>query len=146
APADCANGRALASVTSVALTPDGRFAYVYSEAGGISVMSRDTTTGALSQADDTSACISVSGFGGDCTDGRGPSTGADSAHALAIAGDHIYVAGRDGGMVQRFDRSLVTGALSEADCLSVSGNDADGNANCTLVPSLDGAQALAVSP
>jgi len=146
AAADCADGRGLSSGESIALTPDGRFLYLYSYAGGITMLSRDTTTGAISQADDSSVCIFKTGASGDCGDGSGPSTGGDSAHALAVVGGHIYTAGRDDGMVSIFDRSVVTGALSEASCLSVSGNDADGNASCTTIDSLDNAQSLAVSP
>jgi DNA-binding beta-propeller fold protein YncE len=145
AAADCADGRGL-SGPSIALTPDGRFLYLYSYAGGITMLSRDTTTGAISQADDSSVCIFHTGALGECADGNGPSTGADSAHAVAVVGGHVYTAGRDDGMVSIFGRSVVTGELSQADCLSFSGNDADGQLGCTTVASLENAQSLAVSP
>jgi hypothetical protein len=144
--ADCVAGRGMGSANAIALTPEGRFAYVHTYNGNVIVLSRDTTTGALSELDDPSACFSHDGSSGACTDVNGTGSDSDSGHAIAVVGSHIYTAGRDAGMVDRFDRSTVTGALTEADCLSADGNDADLNATCTKVDSLVGAQSLAVSP
>ena len=132
--------------TATEQTPEGRFAYVHTYNGNVVVMSRDTTTGALSELDDQSACFSHDGSAGTCTDANATGSDSDSGHELAIVGSHVYTAGRDSGTVDRFDRSTVTGALTEADCWSADGNDADGNATCTPIASLVGAQSLAVSP
>ena len=144
---DCANGRGLLGAQAVALSPDGRYAYVYSwTSGAIAILSRSTTTGALSQADDASACVAHTDVGGDCSDGHNPSEHADSAHAIALSGDHLFAAGVLNGVISVFSRDLISGGLTEASCISEAGKDADGLATCTTYGFIDSPQSVAVSP
>jgi 6-phosphogluconolactonase (cycloisomerase 2 family) len=147
-PADCADGHGLTGPVAIALSPDGKNGYVSMYSGGVVALARDVDTGALTEADGTSACLSR--LNDECTHSGLFASDSDSPHALAVAGGHVYVAGRDGNIVGIFDRNVSTGALSEHSgdgrCLSADGNDGDGSASCTTVSTLTGTQSLAVSP
>ena len=149
----CADGRGLAGAEAIAVSPDGRFAYTYSyDSGAIAIMTRDPATGALSQANDTGACVGPTTIGGDCTDGRFPNKSSDSAHAIVISPDgaFLFAASSTGAMVSGFRRDTTTGALTEiaggGGCISASGNDADASNTCTGFSVLSNTQSLAISP
>src|SRR5690349_6486293 len=90
----CANGRGLGGAEAIALSPDGKFATVYSyDSGATTTFTRDAATGILSQPDDAGFCLAATSVGGDCSDGRLPGVNSDSAHAIAISGGHVYVVG-----------------------------------------------------
>jgi WD40 repeat protein len=153
AAGQCANGRGLAGVEALTLSPDGKFAYSYSwDSGAIAVLSRNPATGVLTQADDAGACVARSTLSGECTAGRLPSVNSDSAHALAITPDgaFLFAAGSLGGVISVFARNTSTGALTEipgaAGCVSSDGNDANGGATCSTFAPLDTTQSLALSP
>ncbi|MFN8111756.1 MAG: beta-propeller fold lactonase family protein [Solirubrobacterales bacterium] len=75
----CTDGTALAYARSVTISPDGKNAYVASLAitNAVAIFDRDPTTGKLTQKPGTDGCISETGSGGACTDGRAL-IGADS--------------------------------------------------------------------
>src|SRR3954451_20793366 len=149
----CADGRGLGGAEALTLSPDGRFAYSYSySTGAVAILSRDPSTGALTQADDPAACVARSSLSGDCTAGRMPSGGSDTAHAMVITPDgrFLFVAGYSGAVVSVFSRDVSTGALAEVPgtdgCVSTGGLDSNGGATCSTFAKLDQPQALALSP
>lgn len=151
--AQCADGRGLGGAEAIALSADGKFATVYSyDSGAVATLTRDAITGALSQPNDSNFCLAPTSVGGDCSDGRLPGTGSDSAHAVAIAGDHVYVAGYNGSSISLFDRiDATTGELDQRGspdgCVSQNGADADNTASaCDVDAKLSGPQALAITP
>lgn len=152
AASDCAVGRGLLGAEALALSPDGRFAYVSSwSSNRLAVVDRDTTTSALSQRAGTDACIATTSVGGQCTDGRLPSGGSDSAHAIALSGGQLFEAGGSGDRIARFTRNETTGALTEpagqSACVSQTGTDGDGTGGgCLTDPRLESPNAIAVSP
>jgi hypothetical protein len=95
----CADGRGLSGAEAVTLSPDGRFAYSYSyDTGAIAILARDPATGALSQADNSGACVGPTDIGTACTDGRFPGVQSDSGHAIVISPDgaFLFAAGSTG--------------------------------------------------
>jgi hypothetical protein len=114
--AQCADGRGLSGAEAVTLSPDGRFAYSYSyDTGAIAILARDPATGALSQADNSGACVGPTDIGTACTDGRFPGVQSDSGHAIVISPDgaFLFAAGSTGSIVGAFKRDLATGGLTE---------------------------------
>jgi 6-phosphogluconolactonase (cycloisomerase 2 family) len=140
----CADGTALDGVRSVVVSPDGKNVYAASEtSGAVSVFARDATTGALTQLGGTAGCVSQTGTGGFCTDGR----------ALAGAGDvtvtpdgaYAYVASLGSDAVSVFARNATTGALTQlagtSGCVSETGN----GGSCVDGSGLDRSRSLVVS-
>jgi DNA-binding beta-propeller fold protein YncE len=134
----CANGRALDSASSVAVSADGKSVYVASlvGSGAVARFNRNTTTGAITQpAAATAGCVSETGAG-PCANGRAL-TGADSV-AVSPNGKSVYVASNDSHAVARFDRNTTSsppGAITQpaaatAGCVSETGAGpcADGRA------------------
>ncbi len=78
----CARGRALAGADSVALSPDGRSAYVLGSSliDAVAVFARDRSTGALSQLRGRAGCVSQEGAEG-CARGR---AGLAFANSVAL--------------------------------------------------------------
>jgi 6-phosphogluconolactonase (cycloisomerase 2 family) len=140
----CVNGVALDFVTGVAVSPNGKSVYV--TAGGsnaVAVFARDVKTGALTQLAGTAGCVSESGTGGLCADGKA----LLSPFAVAVSqnGKNVYVVSRDSNAIAVFARDFKTGALTQLagtdGCISEDGSGgecADGNA-------LSGAFGLAVT-
>jgi DNA-binding beta-propeller fold protein YncE len=140
----CARGRALEGAVSVALSANGNSLYVASfVSNAVAVFRRDTTTGRLAQLDAGAGCVSETGSGGSCANGKA----LDGPRAVALSGDgkSVYVTSSSGGgAVAAFGRNATTGRLTQlagiAGCVSETGS----GGVCTDGRALDGAQALAV--
>lgn len=101
----------------VALSPDGRHAYVVSihpsgaHIGGVlTTFARDAATGALTP----SSCVSSEVLGG-CQGGSGvfsPGTGSGSPLALSPDGNQLYLGARFSDSLVIFDRDAASGALT----------------------------------
>jgi WD40 repeat protein len=151
--AQCADGRGLLGAEAVLLSPDGKFAYSYSyDNGQVAILARDPATGALTQADDTGACIGPANISGDCSSARYPGAQSDSAHAIALSPDgrFLFTVGYMQPIVGVFARDATTGALAElpltAGCTSHDGTDWNTDPSCDTFAPLDHLQAVAVSP
>ena len=164
---DCFNARSVETSSSVTISSDGLFAYVTSPhvnsgsdpsndtGDAISIFSRNTTTGALTQLAGAAGCVNLDGSDG-CADGRG----LDGVRATVISpdGEHLYAVGgtQDGtdqqgtvlvnGAVTAFDRNPSTGQITQLPgtdgCISDDGTGGD----CVDGRALDNASDLAISP
>ena len=139
----CADGTSLSGTFGVTVSPDGKNAYVAGGSpGGVAVFDR-ASDGTLTQKAGTAGCISDSGNGGACVDGR--------ALALAVSvtvspdGKSVYVASVSPGAVAVFDRAgdgTLTQKAGIAGCIS---DDGSGGA-CVDGRALGGAGSVTVSP
>jgi 6-phosphogluconolactonase (cycloisomerase 2 family) len=139
----CADGKALNGANSVALSADGKNVYVASEVSdAVAVFARNTITGQLTQLSGTAGCVSQTGTGGDCADGKA----LDQANSVAVSADgkSIYVASGVSDAVAVFQRNTTTGALTQlagtAGCTSEGGA-----AGCAFGKALNGSYSVAVS-
>jgi 6-phosphogluconolactonase (cycloisomerase 2 family) len=141
---DCADGKALDGPTAVTVTTDGKQVYVSSlNSDAVAVLSRTKKTGALTQLAGTAGCISETGTGGDCTDGKA----LDAAYDVVVPtdGKNVYVVATTGDAIAAFARNKSSGALTQlagtAGCISEDGSGGD----CVDATALDGASGLAGS-
>src|SRR5205823_3446121 len=126
----CADGHGLSSAFGVAVSADGKSVYVASLiSDAVARVTRNTTTGAITQPAGSAGCVSETGAG-PCADGHalyGPLSVAVSAD-----GKSVYVASSndvDGfnfsNAVARFTRNRTTGAITQpagsAGCVSETG-------------------------
>jgi DNA-binding beta-propeller fold protein YncE len=143
----CRDGKALDEPTSVTVSPDGKNVYVASnESDAVAILRRNTTSGALFQVPRTEACISETGTGGQCADGKA----LDYASSVAVTADgkNVYTASFFSSAVAAFRRNATNGFLTQlvgpmnkAGCVSQNGTGgacADGKA-------LFGSETVAVS-
>lgn len=115
----CGTARALANEAAVAVSADGRFAYIASDfngpsGGGIAVFGRDPASGALSQLQGSEGCLSPHAEEG-CARLRGLAEGVGS-FALSPDGQNLYAAPpleSDDDAVAMFARDGTTGALTQ---------------------------------
>ena len=134
----CARGRILESVEAIALSADGRSAYVASPVGGIAVLDRDRATGVLTQKAGRAGCAN------DVDDGCTVSTSTGAEYAVAVSPDDrsVYSAGLGGLSI--FDRDRASGALTQkagtAGCIDRR------DENCTRNRSIDFPQTVTISP
>lgn len=136
----CRTGRALAGVSSLALSPSGRFLYAGSERG-IAAFRRGPRTGRLTQLPGAAGCVATGGRLG-CEPGRAVDRLTDVA--VARDGANVYAASTGHNAVSVFDRRPGGGLrqlAGPAGCISHLG---DGG--CTAAGTLLGVSRIAVSP
>lgn len=137
----CAVGRALNEPTSVAVSPDGSRVYVTGRRfpSGVAIFTR-ASDGSLTQASDTSGCVSHFG-GAGCLAARGIS--APEEVLVTADSRHVLVAGSRSNAVAVLESGPagLTQASGEAGCISVRGRE-----GCTVGKVLAGAVDLAISP
>ena len=116
----CADGHALSNPTGVAVSPNGKSVYVASYSSKAVVrLTRNTTTGAITQPAGSAGCISDTGAG-PCADGHA----LDDPQGLAVSpdGKNVYVTSPNSWAVVRLNRNTTTGAITEpagsAGCIS----------------------------
>lgn len=133
----CSDGRALAGASKVAVSPDGTTALVASSSGdSVTAIALGST---LAQSGAITACISDTGSGGQCLDGRG----LDGANGLAVAPDGrtVYVAAAVSDTLAVLD----LGGTALAQGFDGTGCVADrGTSDCVGRAGLDGARGVAV--
>jgi len=120
----CQDGTALLSAAGVSISPDDKSVYVASAVSdAVAVFDRNTTSGALTQKAGTAGCISETGSGGACQDGKA----LDDSLGVSVSpdGKSVYVAAYGSNAVSVFDRNATSGALTQkagaAGCLSETG-------------------------
>ena len=142
---NCADGKGLAGPRAVAVSPDGKNVYVGSrDASSVAVFTRNSTTGALTQLGGVAGCVSETGTGGTCTDGKA----LLGARGVTVSADglHVYVASQNDNAVAAFTRNTTTGALTQlggaAGCVAETGD----GVTCTDGRGLVNPIHVAVSP
>lgn len=151
---ECQNGRGLVAPTGIALSPDGRNAYVVAsnvnpsnEAGAtwnsVATLVRDQAGGALHPIDDRASClVVVQSAYSDCD----PARALQGAEGVAVSPDgrNVYVAARVSDAIAVLDRDPETGLLTQSSgddgCI-----DAAGAEECAEGRALDGASQVEVS-
>lgn len=99
----CATGLALNAVEGLAITSDGSSVYTGSAvSNAIAVLTRNTSTGALSQASDGSGCVTTVPVTG-CTTGR--QLAGANAVAVSPDSDNVYATSLFSNSITSFDRS-----------------------------------------
>jgi len=91
--------------SSVALSADGKSVYVASPArNAVAVLRRNTTTGAVFQPAGTGGCVSETGTGGTCQDGKA----LEGAETVAVSADgkSVYANSPDSNAVAVFAREV----------------------------------------
>jgi 6-phosphogluconolactonase (cycloisomerase 2 family) len=141
----CVDDKALAGAGGIAVSPEGDHVYVASMGSdAIAAFSRSQSTGALTQLAGRNGCVSETGNGGACRDGKA----LDRARSVSISpdGSGLYVAAEISDAVAVFSRDAATGNLTQLagtdGCISETGSGgacADGTA-------LDAARMVSVSP
>jgi 6-phosphogluconolactonase (cycloisomerase 2 family) len=140
----CADGKGLGGASAVAVSANGESVYVGGSGDAVAVFQRNTTTGELTQLAGTAGCVSQTGSGGDCVDGKA----LDFVHSVVVSADgkSVYTGSLQSNAVAVFQRDETTGALTQlagtAGCVSETGN---GGA-CTDGKALDAVASVAVSP
>jgi len=150
----CAPARGIAGASLIALSGDGRNAYV-ATASGLVVLGRNPATLALAQLSGPGGCVTASGSGGACAKSHGKVvTPQEETAALAVSPDgrNVYALGTVGtnSAILSFARDVNTGGLTQlagtAGCVADSA--AAGCATGTALARLGGMQngGLVVSP
>lgn len=139
----CTPGRALDGPDVVAVSPDGKNVYVGAFVGSaLAVFSRNPSTGALTQATDTTGCL-VNGPIAGCTTGL--ALAAPEGLVVSADGKNVYVAAPGSNALDTFSRNPSDGTLTQATdgtgCISASALP-----GCTLGLQIAGADAVVVSP
>src|SRR5262249_23288938 len=99
----CGPGKALIGPRGIAVSRDGRNVYVAATVSdAVAVFARDRDTGRLTRLAGTAGCVSETGSGGDCVDGKA----LRSAGGVAVSADgrSVYVASLSSGAVAVFAR------------------------------------------
>ena len=132
----CADGTALRSPRAVALSPDGRHAYVAATGSDAVATFAVTAGGGLVQT----ACVSDAGTDGVCDDGE--ALREPIAVAVSPDGRNVYVAARRSNALTVFVRDQDTGALRQVGCFVALAP----RGGCANAPALGGASAISISP
>ena len=142
---NCVDGVALDGADAGAVTKNGLFLYVVSaRSDAVATFQRSPSTGALIQLAGTAACVSETGTGGACSDGKGLA----EPRGIAVSGDskNVYVASTTSDGVAVFARNLQSGVLTQlagtAGCVTETGTAG----SCADGIALQGARAIALSP
>ncbi|HEX3454528.1 MAG TPA: hypothetical protein VHS03_07875 [Gaiellaceae bacterium] len=112
----CTSAHAIAGASLIALSPDGRNAYV-TTASGLAVLRRNPATLALGQLAGPAGCVTPTGGGGACTKSHGKVESPVDTAALAVSPDgrNVYALGVVGSSasILSFARDALTGALTQ---------------------------------
>jgi DNA-binding beta-propeller fold protein YncE len=109
--AGCARARAVTDPEDVAISPDGRHAYVASfRSNAVAAFTRDRRTGALRQLAGKRGCVSHRGAG-SCAFGR--ALALPISVAVSPDGRNVYVASTGSDALAVFARNRRTGALRQ---------------------------------
>jgi DNA-binding beta-propeller fold protein YncE len=143
ATAGCATGIALKSIEGLAISPDGASVYAGAAlSNGIATLTRDPSTGALSQATDGSGCVTDAPLTG-CATGR--ELAGANAVAVSPENGNVYVTSLLSNSVTAFDRNAGSGALVQKEatnaCLIFLRS-----AGCSFGRALVGPEGIDVSP
>jgi DNA-binding beta-propeller fold protein YncE len=150
--AGCTTQAQFGGAWDIAISPDGRSAYVAAwDADALVIFDRNPATGALTRKPGLAGCISETGSGGVCTDGR--LLAEADAVEVSPDGGQVYVGSgfsTGAGGVAVFDRDPNTGALTQkvatAGCFSNTGA-ADGVAGqCFDARGISSALGFVLSP
>jgi DNA-binding beta-propeller fold protein YncE len=165
-PGPCTASGLVDSPTDIALSADGKNAYVV-DTGNLVVATRNATTGALNEVSCIDGATSADSGSGD-NSGGGDSSGSDSrarasqtdsgscssvdgitglsAVAVSPDGANVYVSNvAEGGLVT-FTRDPATGALTESSCAASSDYlSSNSSSSCVMSPA-SAANQLVVSP
>ena len=96
-------GESFRDVADLALSTDGRSAYVVGAGdGGLAVLDRDPATGALAPRAGKAGCFTRAPYNAACTDA--PAFGGAAGVAVSPDGANVYVAAMYGDAVAVFDR------------------------------------------
>ncbi len=111
-PADgCTTGLALAAPEGMAVSADGSSVYVATAvSNALGVLTRDPSTGTLTQAADGTGCIVNAPLAG-CT--TGIQLGGANAVAVSPGGDSVYVTSLLSNSLTTFNRASSTGQLTQ---------------------------------
>jgi DNA-binding beta-propeller fold protein YncE len=139
----CGRGRAVSSPEEIAISPDGRHAYVASYGShAVAVFARDRRSGDLEQLGGRRGCVRH-GRGGSCSPAR--ALGRPVSIAVSPDGANVYVAATASDALAVFARDRRTGALRQlpgaSGCLS---QRAGGG--CLVARALNEPTSVAVSP
>lgn len=148
---DCGTqtGYGIANPVALTVSPDGKNVYVADRTDSdVAVLTRDTTTGALSQA--TSACVAEStDNGAGCSAGG---TGLSSVDAVVVSpdGSSVYTGGdTNPGAISEFARSSSDGSLTQLTGDNACIQEQDDSSECgtnDTAEGLDFVTSLAISP
>jgi len=137
----CTDGRALGGAYAVALSPDGRHAYIPGqEDNAVAVLARHRRSGALRQLGGEAGCL---GEPGSC----GPGRALRGAFGATVSSDgrFVYTASEFSDAVATFARDRSSGELTqlaaELGCVSLRGKG-----GCTPGRGLDGVTSVVLSP
>ncbi len=137
----CTDGTGLDGARSVTVSPDGKNAYVASDAGDAVAALDRTADGTLTQKPGPASCIAETAAGG-CTDG----VALDGAASVTVGpdGKTAYVASATSNAIAAFDRGA-DGALTQkpgpAACIAETAGG-----GCTDATALINASSVTVSP
>ena len=134
----CTGAGGLGGATGIAISPDGKNAYVVSyNADAVVMFARDEGTGALKGL----GCISDDGNDRQC--GTGNALRGPNAVVMSKDGRWLYVAASESNSVLTFERDPATGLLTQRGCLL---DHAPRNGSCASANALVTPVALSLAP